>query len=171
MVRHWTDQELKEELSKLTIICDTREQENGHILKYFESKDIPYKVRKIDTGDYSAMLDDKTLEFDCVIEKKNSLDEICGNLTSQRDRFEREFMRAKANGIKVFLLIENASWRDVFLGNYRSKFSSKSLLGSLLSWQVRFNVTIVFCDPHDTGKLIHGIMYYYAREVLLFGHG
>lgn len=162
---------MKEALSKLTIICDSREQENGHITKYFDSKKIPYKTRKIDAGDYSAMLDDMTLEYDCVIEKKNSLDEICGNLTANRDRFEREFLRAKANGVKVFLLIEGNSWNDVFLGNYRSKFPPKSLLGSLLSWQVRFNVTIIFCEPHDSGKLIHGILYYYAREMLLHGHG
>lgn len=148
---------------------DSREQENQHLINYFDSKKIPYKVRKIDTGDYSAMIDDRTLEYQCVVEKKNSLDEIVGNFTANRERFEREFLRAKANGIKVFLVIENASWNDVFLGNYRSKFPPKSLLASLLSWQVRFNVTIIFCEPQNTGKLIHGILWYYAREELLYG--
>ena len=156
-------------MKKLTIIVDSREQENQHIINYFDSKQIPYKVRKIDTGDYSAMIDDRTLEYQCVVEKKNSLDEIVGNFTANRERFEREFLRAKANGIKVFLVIENASWNDVFLGNYRSKFPPKSLLGSLLAWQVRFNVTIIFCEPQNTGKLIHGILWYYAREELLYG--
>lgn len=126
-------------------------------------------MRKIDTGDYSAMIDDRTLEYQCVVEKKNSLDEIVGNFTAHRERFERECLRAKANGIKVFLIIENASWDDVFLGNYRSKFPPKSLLASLLSWQVRFNVTIIFCEPQNTGKLIHGILWYFAREELLYG--
>ena len=156
-------------MKKLTIIVDSREQENQHLINYFDSKKIPYKVRKIDTGDYSAMIDDCTLEYQCVVEKKNSLDEIVGNFTANRERFEREFLRAKANGIKVFLVIENASWDDVFLGNYRSKFPPKSLLASLLSWQVRFNVTIIFCEPQNTGKLIHGILWYYAREELLYG--
>lgn len=156
-------------MRKLTIIVDSREQENQHIINYFDSKKIPYKVRKIDTGDYSAMIDDRTLEYQCVIEKKNSLDEIVGNLVNSRDRFEREFLRAKANGTKVFLVIENASWNDVFLGNYRSKYPPKSLLGSLLAWQVRFNVTIVFCEKQNTAKLVHGILYYYARELLLYG--
>ena len=156
-------------MKKLTIIVDSREQENQHLINYFDSKKIPYKVRKIDTGDYSAMIDDRTLEYQCVVEKKNSLDEIVGNFTANRERFEREFLRAKANGIKVFLVIENASWNDVFLGNYRSKFPPKSLLASLLSWQVRFNVTIIFCEPQNTGKLIHGILWYYAREELLYG--
>lgn len=156
-------------MKKLTIIIDSREQENQHLVNYFDSKKIPYKVRKIDTGDYSAMIDDRTLEYQCVVEKKNSLDEIVGNFTANRERFEREFLRAKANGIKVFLIIENASWDDVFLGNYRSKFPPKSLLASLLSWQVRFNVTIIFCESQNTGKLIHGILWYYAREELLYG--
>lgn len=168
MIRKWTEAELKEELKALTIICDTREQDI-HCEEWFKINHVPYKVRKLDTGDYSAMLGNMSLEETVAIERKRNLDEICENLTADRDRFEREFLRAKANGIKMFLVIENASWRDVFLGNYRSRLSSKSLLGSLLSWQVRFNVTIIFCEPQNTPKLIHGILYYAAREELLHG--
>ena len=77
--------------------------------------------------------------------------------------------RAKAEGLKVFLIIENASWGDIFLHNYRSKLKSQSLLASLLAWQVRFNITIIFCKPSETGQIIHGILYYAAREALKRG--
>lgn len=170
MVRHWTEQELKDELANLTILIDSREQQT-HVKEYCLEKNIPFKERALETGDYSAMLGNTTLEYDVVCERKHNLDELCQNLTSDRRRFEFEFTRAKANKTKVFLIIENASWSDVFLGNYRSKFSSKSLLASLLSWQVRFNITIIFCKPNETPKLIHSILYYYAREMLLYGHG
>lgn len=169
MIRHWTEAELKAELQKLAIICDTREQDT-HCEEYFKKNKIPHIVRKLDIGDYSAQLGDATLERFVAVERKHNLDEICGNFTAERDRFEREFIRAKAFDTKVFLVIENASWTDVFLGNYRSKLSSKSLMGSLLSWMVRFNVTVTFCKPSETPKIIYGIMFYYAREMLLYGN-
>lgn len=168
MIKHWTESELKKELSKLTIVCDTRERDT-HCEEYFKKNKIPCLVRKLDTGDYSAQLGDLSMEREIVVERKRNLDEICGNFTVERERFEREFMRAKAYGTKVVLIIENASWSDIFLGNYRSKTSSKSLLGSLLSWMVRFNITVTFCKPEETARIMWGIFYYYAKEKLLYG--
>lgn len=169
MKRHYTDKEITDLLKQLTIICDSREQVNENITGYLDSKKIPHITRKLATGDYSAMIGDMTLEHDVVIEKKNGLDEIAGNFTVDRQRFEDEFLRAKAGGTKVYLLIENASWGDIFLHNYRSKLKSQSLLASLLAWQVRFNITIIFCKPSETGQIIYGILYYAAREALKKG--
>ena len=169
MIKHWSDRELQEALKDFTIIADTREQVNEHITKYFEKQGIPCVSRKIDTGDYSACVGALTLEKDIVIERKHNLDEICGNFTAERERFEREFLRAKAYGTKVVLIIENATWTDIFLGNYRSKVKPQSLLGSLFAWMVRYNITVLFSKPEETGKLIHGILYYAARELLVNG--
>lgn len=169
MKRHYTDKEINELLKQLTIIVDSREQVNGHVTGYFDKCKVAHATRKIDTGDYSAMIGDMTLEHDVVIEKKNGIDEIAGNFTVDRQRFENEFTRAKADGLKVFLLIENASWSDILLHNYRSKLEPKSLIASLLSWQVRFNITIIFCKPSETGQIIYGTLYYAAREALKKG--
>jgi len=166
MRRHYTEREINDTLKQITVICDTREQVNGNITGYLDSKKIPHITRKLDTGDYSAMIGDMTLEHDVVVERKASLDELARNFTVDRQRFEDEFTRAKAEGLKVFLLIENASWSDIFLHNYRSKLLPKSLIASLLSWQVRFNITIIFCKPSETGQIIYGILYYAAREAL-----
>ena len=170
ILKHWTESELKQELSKLTIICDTREQDT-HCEEWFKENNIPCKVRKLDSGDYSAMLGDMTLENDVFVERKMGLTEICGTFTQNRERFEREFTRAKAVGAKPFIIIENDSIDDVYLGNYRSNVKPQSLIGSLLTWQVRYNATILFCSRKNTPKLIYGIMYYYARELLLYGNG
>lgn len=110
-----------------------------------------------------------TFEKDIVVERKRNLDEICGNFTGERERFEREFLRARAYGTKVILVIENATWTDIFLGNYRSKTNPKSLLASLLSWMVRFNITVTFCKPEETAKLIYSIFYYHVKEELTNG--
>lgn len=169
MRKYRTDKEITDALKELTVIADSREQNNTNILQYFDSKKIPYITRKLDTADYSAMLGDMTLERDVVIEKKNGLNELTGNFTADRQRFEDEFTRAKAEGLKVFLLIENASWSDIFLHNYQSKLAPKSLIASLLSWQVRYNITVMFCKPSETGQIIYGILYYAAREALKKG--
>lgn len=169
IVKDYTEGELKEALSKLTILVDSRENVNDHITGYFDEKKIPYKVRKLDQGDYSATLGDYTMEYDICIERKNSLSELCGNFGTNRERFEREFTRAKAVGAKTFLLIENNTLDDVYLGNYRSQMKPQSLIASLLMWQVRYNTTIMFCNKKNSAKLIYGILYYYAREVLLYG--
>ena len=171
MVKHWTDSELSIELSKLTIIVDTREQKNAHILDFFDQNKIPYKVRKLDSGDYSAMVGDLTLEHDVFIERKNSLTEICGNFAQNRERFDREFTRAKADGAKPFILVENNTTNDVFKGNYRSQMPPKALWASFCTWMVRYNTTILFSDKAHSGKIIYSIMYYYARELMLHRNG
>ena len=169
MRRHYTEKEIAEQLKQLVVVVDSREQVNGHVTGYLDKHKVAHTTRKLDTGDYSAMLDDMTLEHDVVIERKANLDEICGNFTVNRQRFEDEFTRAKAEGLKVFLLIENASWGDILLHNYRSQLEPKSLIASLLSWQVRFNITLMFCKPSETGQIIHGILHYAAREALKKG--
>ena len=168
MVKHWTETDLASALRELTIICDSREQQT-HCKEYFDKKKIPTITRKLDVGDYSAQIGDMTLECDVTIERKHSIDELAGNLSSNRDRFEREFLRAKAKGIKVFLVVENCSYQDIYLHNYRSQLTPKSLMASLMSWQVRFNITVIFCEPENTPRLIHQILYYAAREQLLNG--
>jgi len=170
MVKHWTENELRAELSKMIVIVDSKEKVYDHIKKYFDKNKVPYKVRNLETGDYSAMIENLTMENDVVIERKANLNEVCTNLASEdRLRFERELIRAKANGIKVYWLIENATWSDIFLGNYRSKATSKSITGSILSMVARYDLTLIFCKPAETGKLIHAILYYSAREQLLRG--
>ena len=96
----YTDKELKDLLKSLTIVVDTREDVNNHILEYFDSKKIPYIVRKMDYGDYGCFLPKnnelgitRDLHFDCVVERKAHLEEVSGNLTADRTRLENEFIR------------------------------------------------------------------------------
>lgn len=169
MKRYYTDSEITKLLKELNIVCDTREQENEWIVGYFNTKKIPHTSRKLDAGDYSATLGDYSLENDVVIERKADLDELCGNLTIDRERLEREFIRAKANGVRVFLLVEDGSWEDIILGNYRSKLKPNSFMATLLAWQARYNLTIIFCRKSNTARIIYGILYYTAREELKNG--
>ena len=145
---------------------DTREQVNYNITSYLSEKKVPYINRKLDVGDYSFSVDKFTFEDSVVIERKANLDEIAGNVTNDRTRFENEFLRAKAKGIKVFLLIENCTWQDINSHNYKSKLNPKALLGTLLSWQVKYNITIIMCKPNETGQLIYATFYYWLKSSL-----
>ena len=169
MLTHYTDIELKKRLKSLVIVCDTREQVNGHLTAWFDKNSISHKSRALETGDYTAMLDGVTFEDEVVVERKANLDEIAGNFTVGRERFEREMIRAKANGTKVFLIVENASWSDFFLHNYRSDLKPQSFAATLLSWQARFNITITFCKPSETPQILYSTLYYWVRNRLKRG--
>ena len=85
----------------------------------------------------------------------------------ERKRFIREFDRASDSGTKVYLLIENASFKNMYAGKYRSHMAPKSLIASILSWLARYNCQIVFVEPEGSGRLIRDILFYEARELLL----
>ena len=153
-------------LSDMTILVDTREQKNKHILDYFDANGIKYEKRKLDSGDYSFILPNYQLlglDEKILIEKKNSLDEISSNFTSGRERFVREFERVP-RGSTIHLLVENATWTKIFHGSYRSQLNPKSFTASIITWCVRYNVPVWFCKPSESGELIYNILKYSLYE-------
>lgn len=160
------------------VIVDTREQVWSHIEDSLNEAKCPLERTSLSQGDYTGFVPMSafpgfqdvpgiySLQDEVVIERKANLDEIAGNFTTGRERFEREFIRAKSKGIKVFLLIENASWEDILSHNYRSQLNPKSLMGSLLSWQAKYNVTVMFCRPEETGRILYSTLYYWLKAKL-----
>jgi ERCC4-type nuclease len=153
------------------IIIDTREKKNSHITNYFDREGINYINKKMDSGDYSFELDGLTFESKLIIERKACIDEICNNFTRHRERFEREFQRIKEDSF-VILLIENSTIDMIKEHKYRSKMHPNSLLGSLKSWQKKYNIITVFCNKSHVGKFIYQKCisylkkYYITPEVL-----
>jgi ERCC4-type nuclease len=105
---------------KGVILIDSREQVNRHIAKRLDSLGISYKTKKLDYADYSFEVDGISYENKIVIERKHSIDELIGNFTKGRERFQREFERAK--GCKVILMVE-ASESQIDRHEYRSRMS------------------------------------------------
>lgn len=145
-------------LGELVVLIDTREQKNQHITNYFDKKGIKYKVQKLDYGDYSCMLPkneslglpfDITLENVIAIEKKNSLEEVAGNLTNGRQAFENEFIRSQKCK-RFVLLIENGSWDKIRKKQYEHDFGNKAFYNSLLSWSEKYNFRIDFVEREAT---------------------
>lgn len=170
----FTDKELKTLLKSMVILVDTRENVNNHILQYFDSKKIPYKVQKLDVADYSFMLPAnqelgiiRDLYFDdlVAIERKNSLEEISSCFTTTRTAFENEFIRSKG---KTYLLIENASYEDIVAHRYKTEYKPVSFLASLHSFAERYDLSINFMkDNKYSGQFIYFTFYYWLRNYLL----
>lgn len=176
----FTDTEIKKLLKEnFMILYDTREQVNEHVLYYFDSKSIPYKKQKIDEGDYTAIITarpemgiNRDLYFPIGVERKNSIDELAGNLAEKTDtrddiRFERELMRAKVKNIKMFLIIEDPDGlENIRNGNYRSQYNKKAFMGKFSSINDKYLNGTVFCGNKLTGYHIYRILYYAVRNYL-----
>ncbi len=167
----YTNFEVDKMLREMTILIDTREQDNAALHKRIQAMGCSVERRKLDYGDYSCkcVLPDGreySLQNKVVVERKMGADEICGNFTRGRARFSREFERAKKDGARVFVLIEGESWEKLLAGDYRSKLSPDALKASMHAWTARYDLRFYFCQRQTTGLLIRDILHYELKEVL-----
>lgn len=166
------------------ILYDTREQQNQHILDYFDKSKLGYKKQKVDEGDYTAVITKREdmgiyrdIYFPVVIERKNSIDELAGNICEKKDdnrgnsRLERELDRAKTKGLMVFLLIEDKNGKQTILNeDYRSNISKKALEGKLESMQIEYLKGVIYTDKANAGREIVMKLYYGIRYFLKQGN-
>lgn len=112
-----------------------------------------------------------------VIERKADLNELCCNLFDKKDeegftRFERELIRAKEKGIKVYLVVETTDMHSKILSSKHfrydkaSKVSPASFNAILMALCSRYNINVWYTDKANSGRLIHDLLYYEAREYL-----
>ena len=173
---HFTDTEVKKLLDSMVILVDTRENANSHITDYLSKKKIPYESKKLDYGDYSIKLckneelgisRDIYFTDSILVERKASLDELAGNLTKDRTRFESELLRAK--GANIALMVENATYADLVMGRYRSEYNAKSFVATLATYSARYGLDVNFVPKELAGNWIYHRLYYAVREELLHG--
>lgn len=167
--------EIEKVLETFRIIADTREHNTAKARKRFRGLNINVERAALSYGDYcwNADLNGKpihdtssTILSPCVIERKMSLDELAGNFTRGRKRFQREFERAAEQEAKVYLLIENGSWEDIFRHQYRSRYHRNAYIASLTAWMIRYGLTPVFCKAETSGRMIKEILYRDLKERL-----
>lgn len=155
-----------------TMLIDTREHDNAHLRWRINQMERPYERKALSFGDYSCKFpltngEWYSLENECCIERKQNLDEICGNFCQNRKRFEREFERASEAGARVYLLIENADWTKIFAHDYRSQMQPAALKASLLAWLARYDCKLITCKPNESGILIRDILLREGKERMI----
>lgn len=190
---------------KLLLIEDKGQKEGQHILKnrYFENNEIEVLRAPLPVGDY-IIADDKVSDvihrkakrnmevkkmdflgtYSVAVDTKKDMQEIIGNICGKsHPRFRDECILAQNNGIRLYVLIENADgvksvgdvfkWRNPRLERYnRIKYmqscgkwlnasipitpptSGKTLAKSMLTMQLKYGVEFVFCRPEEAGKKI-----------------
>lgn len=136
-----------------------------------KSISLPLHRDALPFGDYSVYCtlpggEVFSLSDKVVIERKMSLNELSQNFFQHRDRFEREFGRAKASGARIYLLIENGSIDKIYAHRYRAKVHPNAYIATLLAWLSRYNCIVLFCKPDNSGKLIHDILHRELKEHL-----
>ena len=164
----------------MQIQVDTREhnKEWERIKGQFDALGVQYFRSKMYVGDYQS-LDNPRL----VIDRKKDLQEICGNVCQQHERFKAELLRAKEQGIKLVILCEHGAdiksledvyfwqnprkyqirWKTVNGKRVKDVISAKAVDGnqlykSLCTIRDRYNVDFVFCQKEETGRKIIEIL-------------
>ena len=159
-------------LSRMVCLIDQREQQTELYRRRVEALGIPSERTTLSYADYSAYTTDEDgniidLRTVAGIERKQNLGELSSNFTSGRQRFKREFERAKADGCRMHIIIEEDNYERLYAHKYRSKLSPQALNASLLTWSIRYDFKVHFCKKETTGRLIAEIMHYELREYLL----
>ena len=170
----YTDTEIDKIIKSMTIITDSREQKNDHIISYLDRHKVSHTKIGMPCGDYSFMLPenselgitrDKYFYDEIFIERKNSAEELSGCFTRTRTRFEEEFSLSKAN--KKYLLIEGCNYFDIVEGKYNTDYGSKSFMASIHTFNSRYGLEIIFMpNPKYSAVFILGTMQYYLRNLL-----
>ena len=161
---------------------DTREHasEWNRIQKQFDKLGIQYVRSKLYVGDYMS-LDNARL----VVDRKKDLQELCGNVCQQHERFKRELIRAMEAGIQIVFLVEHGpdirSLEDVYFwqnprkheirwrynkqtGQKEKYFVSPKavdgvqLYKSLSTIQDRYGAKFAWCAKDETGARIMEIL-------------
>lgn len=169
----YADKDIKKLTGSIVVLVDTREKQNRHIIDYFDKNNIAYEPTTLIYGDYSfyipADVAGENIYFhrDIVIERKASLEELSGNLAQERERFEREFLRAGNDRAKLYLMIEDMGGYSSIIGHrYNTQFTPVAFMASLKAWEARFNCNVQFIDRQYSGYYIMAIFQYSAREML-----
>ena len=139
---------------RLMLVIDTREQRPFDFSQRVESC-----VGTLACGDYSI----RGFEQDVAIERK-TLNDLIASITTGRDRFKKELALLRSFRFKA--LVVEASWSDILEGAYRSHTSINSVIGSLMSFAIRYGIVPILAENHATAsKLTERLLLNYANII------
>lgn len=162
-------------LKSVCIVIDTREQQNGHITAAFDKLKVNYISAKLPYGDYSFKVGEYDFTLLYAVERKGGVNELWGNVTKDRERFEREIKRMSAIAGSATLILENCKDRT-YLREYcipdwlmeqqsrKIKDIGKVIDGTLMSWSCpcRYGLQVHYVEQQaDTAALLLSLFYYY----------
>lgn len=157
----------------MVIQIDSREKERAikKIVEEFDRQNIKHPVSKLLVGDYMNYDNPRR-----IIDRKQNLNELCGNVGQDHDRFRRELIRAAENEIELIVLVEHGKgirnledviWWDNPRGTKRRRepggkwreVKTKAMPGEVLykilcTLQRKYGCRFLFCEKEETGRRI-----------------
>lgn len=178
----FTDKEMKKILDSMVVIVDTREQNNQHIIDFLNKKQKSYKTMKLDFGDYSCMIPKGTIgqftsdiyfDKDFVIERKNSIDEIAGNLKDDASRLKKELAHLNMHQIEFYIFVEDVNFEENLRlgpgGGYRSQYDAFTLMQRIYKGiEGEYHTMVIPVPKSCMGSKIY--YYFQSRIYNLFKH-
>lgn len=173
-----TNSEKKSFLRKVTILTDTREQKNEHILRELDRLGVMHERRKLDYGDYSFLVDGNDFSRSCIIERKANVNEVYGNVSADRERIEKELDTISRNARQCIFLLENCrDWAELkaySLTDAQMAHSTRKVqnigatcYGTLQAWRCgnRYNFTVEFVpDKKDSARKMLELFFWYYHN-------
>lgn len=139
----------------MDIQVDSREKEKAivNILSEFDKQNIRYCSSKLFVGDYMS-LDNPRL----IIDRKQNLTEVYGNVIQSHKRFAAELLRAKEMGIKLIILVEHGgnintledvkNWNNPRMQKYCFDLKKKlGIFGDIPVWALYKQAKLKWLNP------------------------
>lgn len=130
-------------------VVDTREQDPLPLL-------IPSKRGTLQIADYSV----EGLQHVIAVERK-SLPDLLACVGRERDRFETCIKRMKSYEVRV--LVVEAPWGAIELGQWRSQLRPNQVKAALYSWMKHVSVVLA-PDRQTAAQIVSGILFSAARQ-------
>lgn len=135
----------------VTAIVDSREQTP------LDLSPLRMVTAKLNTGDYSV----RGLEYLVSIERK-SLNDLLICIGKERTRFENQLGRLR--NFETRAVVVECTWSDLERGQWPSRVTVESAVGSVLAWNSR-GIPFLFCGDHAaTGRAVAKILHVAARK-------
>lgn len=150
----------------LKVLIDTREKDDATIAEVREQFE-ESEFCKLETGDYSVIVNGIDFRNKLAVERKRNLDELAKNLNRKNStRLFNEFRRAKTGGMRLVLFIQNSSVEKIKCHAYKSKMNPNAILGFLRTAQNSYGVEVILYSGSSAGLEIKNILTKYAEEYI-----
>lgn len=148
-----------------TIQYDSRENVNQLVVTQLNNLGYKTICSKLFVGDYTFLH-----KQDICVDRKKDLVEVAGNICGkQHERFRNELIRAKENGIKLYVLIEEENikkvtevelWKSpvyksgINKGKPHTRVVGTTLMKAMLTMQNKYGVKFLFSTKEKFGENI-----------------
>lgn len=147
------------------VIIDTREKPRAivRILAEFDRRGVEYVRRALNFADYW-----NPARPGVIIDRKQNLIEVAGNVVQGRARFVREIERCNRAGCHLVVLVEHGNtirqledvirWKNPRLRESPLAVSGDRLFRIMKAMALHYGIEWQFCNKQSTGKRILQIL-------------